>query len=70
MFRDASDTCTLLVCLRPANERTFWDWSNDPFACDNHYGGNLTGTTERYPGAWLLAFWMARHHGLIQPLAE
>jgi hypothetical protein len=51
----------------PTNERTFFDWSHDPFDCDGQEGHDGDGSNERYPGVWLLAFWMARHHGFVEP---
>jgi hypothetical protein len=54
----------------PTNERTFYDLSNDPFALDGQGSGPLgdgDGSAERYPGAWLLQYWMARHAGLLAP---
>jgi hypothetical protein len=54
--------------ILPINERTFFDWSNDPFACGAQGDGPLfdgVGSAERYPGVWLLPFWMARYHNFI-----
>lgn len=42
----------------PANERRQYRWNADPF--DVRDGG--TGMSEADPGAWLLAYWMARLH--------
>ena len=53
----------------PTNEIEFADWSCNPYALDGdgYQGPPYHGNKERYPGSWLLAFWMARHHGIIAP---
>ena len=62
--------------ILPANERTFFDLSNDPFAVDGQEVKrpsplfNGVGSAERYPGAWLLSYWMARHEGIIAAPGE
>ena len=49
------------VRVLPANERRQFRWNANPF--DVRDGGD--GMNEAEPTAWLLPFWMARHHGLI-----
>ena len=45
----------------PASERRQYRWNADPY--DVTDGGD--GLSEGDPGAWLLPYWMARHHGII-----
>jgi len=45
----------------PFSELRIMRWSGNPFEPDG--GGN--GSSEDDGGAWLLAYWMARYHGLI-----
>ena len=48
--------------LIPYDESSFFRWNGNPFSVSK--GGS--GMSESDPGAWLLPFWMARYHGLIQ----
>ena len=52
------DEATTVIPSRDAGR---YKWNADPFTMDDGGGGMEEGD----PGAWLLAFWMARHHGLI-----
>mmetsp|Transcript_69014 Transcript_69014/g.138797 ORF Transcript_69014/g.138797 Transcript_69014/m.138797 type:complete len:110 (+) Transcript_69014:3891-4220(+) len=55
--------------LLPPNERLQPRWNADPWDLN----GALTspgGSSEADPGAFLLAYWMARFHGLIVAAAE
>lgn len=45
----------------PWSEQRIMRWNGNPFAPDS--GGD--GTSEDDGGAWLVAYWMARYHGLI-----
>ena len=45
----------------PPDERRVMRWNGNPFELD---GGS--GFGEDDPGAWLLPYWMARYHGLIE----
>lgn len=45
----------------PANERRQYRWNADPFDIED--GGD--GMVEAEPSAWLIAYWMARFHGLL-----
>jgi hypothetical protein len=47
----------------PVNERTFNKWNGDPFGLSN--GALPGGGSESANGAYLLAYWMARFHGLL-----
>ena len=49
--------------LIPANERRQLRWNADPY--DVTDGGAGMSTSD--PGAWLLPYWMARHHSLVAP---
>ena len=49
------------VRVLPANERRQYRWNADPF--DVRDGGD--GMSETDSGAWLLAYWLARYHGLV-----
>lgn len=46
--------------LLPPDERRLTRWNANPYRAD---GGS--GTYALDPGAWLLPYWMARYHGLI-----
>ncbi len=45
----------------PWSEQRVMRWNGNPYAPDS--GGD--GSSEEDGGAWLLAYWMARYHGLI-----
>ncbi|HTE20962.1 MAG TPA: hypothetical protein VK689_21565, partial [Armatimonadota bacterium] len=47
----------------PPSERRLMRWNGNPYQCD---GGSPDGAAEEDGSAWLLPYWMARHHGLIQ----
>jgi hypothetical protein len=55
----------------PANERSQYLWNVDPFDTravqdwNNEPARRHDGMDEEDPGAWLLPYWLARHHGLI-----
>jgi hypothetical protein len=51
----------LMERVLPWSEQSIMRWNGNPFVADS--GGD--GTSEDDGGAWLLAYWMARHHGLI-----
>ncbi len=51
----------LTRALSPA-ERRVMRWNGNPYQPD---GGTPNGTTEEDGSAWLLPYWMGRHHGLI-----
>jgi len=47
----------------PAPERIHYDWTRNPYIPDfNGSGHNL-----RYPTSFILPYWMARYHGLLEP---
>lgn len=50
-----------LTYVLPADERHFDRWNDNPYLPDD--GGD--GTVEDNGSAWLLPYWMARHHGFI-----
>jgi len=50
-----------LTHVLPADERHFDRWNDNPYLPDD--GGD--GTVEDNGSAWLLPYWMARHHGFI-----
>lgn len=47
----------------PANERRLMRWNGNPYQPD---GGTPEGRHEEDGSAWLLAYWLGRHHGLIR----
>ena len=46
----------------PAADGARFKWNANPYRLDDGDGGNTEGDT----GAFLLAYWLARHHGLIE----
>lgn len=46
----------------PPGERRMMRWNGNPYAPD---GGSPTGASEDDGAAWLLPYWLARHHRLI-----
>jgi hypothetical protein len=52
----------LTTVLSPA-ERPVYRWNCNPYVADG--GGD--GSTEEDGAAWLLAYWLGRHHGLLPP---
>jgi len=53
---------TQSIQVLPANERNQYRWNSNPHELDSTWPG---ATSEGDPGAWLLAFWMAKFHGLV-----
>ena len=51
----------VLTRVLPADERAFMKWNHDPYLPDG--GGD--GRVEDDGAAWLLPYWMGRHHGFI-----
>ena len=45
----------------PSRERVAQKWNGNPYNMDSSNGGS----GEADPGAFLLAYWLARHHGLL-----
>ena len=50
----------------PANERGQSRWNADPF----DVADTGSGFVEMDPGAWLLPYWLARYHNLIEGAGE
>jgi len=50
-----------LTTVLPPSERPVYRWNTNPYVADG--GGD--GTMEEDGAAWLLAFWLGRHHGLL-----
>lgn len=46
----------------PASERRIMRWNGNPYQCD---GGSPNGASEDDGSAWLLPYWLGRHHGFI-----
>ena len=65
------------LSVLPARERDFHRWNGDPWdlGVEATMGkgldpaGSPGGNTEQDPGPFLLAYWMARFHGLLGPAA-
>jgi len=49
------------VRVLPANERSQFRWNHNPFTLDD----GADGMVEYDPGAWLVAYWMARFHNVL-----
>ena len=45
----------------PTRDAARFRWNANPYEMDNHGDG----TAEGDPAAWLLAYWLARYHGLL-----
>ena len=64
--------CTFTSRVLPANERSQYMWNADPFDTrsvqiwNNEPARRHPGMNEEDPGAWLLPFWLARFHGLVE----
>jgi hypothetical protein len=52
----------LTLEVLPADERYFERWNADPYVADG--GGN--GTSEGAGVHWMLPYWMARYHGILE----
>ncbi|MDQ1255557.1 MAG: hypothetical protein QG656_149, partial [Candidatus Hydrogenedentes bacterium] len=52
---------TLTRDVLPADERYFERWNADPYTADT--GGD--GTNEGDAVHWMLAYWIARYHGIL-----
>ena len=56
---------TLQLTVVPANERSQFRWTGNPFDLT---GGS--GLQEFDTGPWMLPYWMARFYGLIIPSSD
>ena len=50
----------------PPNERGQGRWNSSPF----DVGDSGDANSEMDPGAWLLPYWLARYHGLLDAPAQ